>query len=680
MSGVLGPTYLYMPDLPMWLHWGIYLGVVAAAVAAAILLTAKLRRLSITLAQVAGGLFAAWRRNPSSVTRAFFGEVVGQRKVRRNRRGAWLHGVILSSFTMLLLGTTLIGVQHDLTSRLVGWEFLRGDFYLVEKFLLDFAALGLLVGVGLAMWRRYHVRPASLGSRPSIPLVYGALIFMSLSGLVLEATRELLIPVSWPWWSFAGHLVALVLSPLIGRHLLLAYEIAWGVHVMAAFTFLGAGLATMLDHVVMVPTNIVLGAARTSGLVARPFDLAAALEAEEDLENLTAGFSNPQELAWDRRLMLDACINCGRCEAVCPATASGRPLSPRTLVQSLRSDLRAGTPQEGDLFLRGVLREETIWSCLTCSACREECPVGIDQPGVILDMRRHLAEQGHLDEQQAAVLSGLERNQNPLGLPSYERAQWLSAAKVPTIREKPDAEYLYWIGCMASYDQRARSIATSMIQIMDHVGITYAVLGNEEQCHGECQRRLGDEAGFQVRTMELAERLRSISTTKILTHCPHCMNTFVNDYREFGIELEVVHHSQLLAQLIESGRLRVPGLGGEGNVAYHDPCNLGRILGEFNAPRTVVQAAVGPQFVEFGKNSEKSFCCGAGGANYFYKASGQESVAGLRLGQAREVGATTVATACPFCMAMLEDATRSGGLEDEMKIRDLSELIAEQLP
>jgi Fe-S oxidoreductase len=679
MNAVLGPTYLYMPDLPAWLHWGIYLGVLAAGFAALTLLAAKLRRLSITPAQVGRGLLDAWRRDPGAVSGAVVGQVLAQRRVRRNRRAAWLHGVILSSFTMLLLGTTLIGIQHDLTSRLVGWEFLRGDFYLVEKFLLDVAALGLLAGVALAWWRRFRLRPSSLGPRPSIPLVYGALVFMSLSGLALEATRELLIPVSWPWWSFVGHLVALAISPVVGTHLLLAYDIAWGVHVVAAFTFIGAGAATMLDHVVMVPTNIVLAATRPSGLVVKPFDLAGALEAQEDLENLTAGFSNPQELAWNRRLMLDACLNCGRCEAVCPATASGRPLSPRTLVQSLRDDLRAGAPGEGDLFFRGVLSEDTIWSCLTCSACRVECPAGIDQPGVILDMRRHLTEQGRLDEQQAAVLAGLERNQNPLGLPSYQRAEWMSEAHVPTIHERPDAEYLYWIGCMASYDQRARSIATSMMQIMDHVGITYAVLGNEEKCHGECQRRLGDEAGFQVRTMEMAEQLRSIPTTKILTHCPHCMNTFVNDYREFGIELQVVHHSQLLAELIESGRLEVPVSAVAGAVAYHDPCNLGRILGEFDAPRTVVKSAVGPQFVEFGRNADKSFCCGAGGANYFYKAPAQESVSGLRLGQAREVGASTVATACPFCMAMLEDATRSGGLEDEIKVRDLSELVAEQL-
>jgi Fe-S oxidoreductase len=679
---LLGPRYLYMPDLPMWLHWGIYVALLGSLSVACLLYILKLRRLGISVYQLLAGLRSAVSQNPRDVLAVFFGDALGQRRERRARLGAVLHSLIFYSFGMLLLGTTLIGVQHDLTSRLFGFEYLQGDFYLGEKALLDGAALGLLAGVAIAMWRRYRVRPAHLGARRSVGVVYGSLIFMSLSGLVLEATRELLLPTTWAWWTYAGHVVALAIHPIIGVHALLAYEIMWAIHVSAAFTLVGAGAATTLDHVVTVPTNLVLATNRRSGLVAPPFDLSAILEAEGDLENLSAGFANPSELTWDRRLMLDACLNCGRCEATCPATISGRALSPRLLIQALRTDLRRGE-QTGeataDVFGRGVVSEDAIWSCLTCSACRRECPAGIDQPGVILDLRRHLAEQGRLDEQKALVLSGLERNQNPLGLPSYQRADWLIELGVPSIRERPDVEYLYWIGCMASYDQRAREIVRSMIKILEHVGVTFAILGNEEQCHGECQRRLGDEAGFQLRTMELSAQLRDFGVKKILTHCPHCMNTFKNDYKEFGHDFEVVHHSQLLAQLIDDGRLSIdPALGG-GGVAYHDPCNLGRILGVFDAPRAVVKASVG-EVVEFERNAEKSFCCGAGGANYFYKVEATQSVAGLRLAQAREVGAEMVATACPFCLGMLEDASRSDDAEHAMKVMDLAELVAARLP
>jgi len=680
---LLGPKYLYMPDLPLWLHWAIYVAMLGALGCAAIIVVRKLRRLRITVRQLYQGVRRAVSQHPSAVFAALAGDVLGQRKVRRDPYGGAMHGLIFGSFCVLLLGTTLIGVQHDLTSRLFGVEYLQGNFYLGEKALLDTAALGLLAGVCMALWRRYHSRPAHLGRRQSVGLAYVSLIFMSVSGLVLEATRELLIPTTWSWWTYAGHSVATIIHPLIGGHELLAYESMWAVHVIAAFTFIAAAAATTLDHAVVLPTNLVLGTDRTSGLTARPFDLAAVLEAEGDLETLTAGFGNPMELSWDRRLMIDSCINCGRCEAACPATAAGRPLSPRLLIQALRTDMRtdgAAKDEGSDVFGRGILSEETIWSCLTCSACRQECPAGIDQPGVILDMRRHLAEKGELDEQKAAVLSGLERNQNPLGLPSYQRADWLTDLGVQSIRENRDVEYLYWIGCMASYDQRARDIVRAMMKILDHVGITFAILGNEEQCHGECQRRLGDEAGFQLRTMELSEQLRGYGVKKILTHCPHCMNTFTNDYREFGIDLEVVHHSQLLAQLIDSKRLNIEPASAGGSVAYHDPCNLGRILGVYDAPRTVVKASVGDQMVEFERSRDRSFCCGAGGANYFYKVPAAESVSGMRITQARDVGAQTVATACPFCMAMLEDASRSGEAHGEMKVMDLSELVAGQLP
>ncbi len=677
---MIGAAYTYMPDLPMWLHWGIYVMFAGSMCAAGAILTHKIHRLEIGWRELVSGLRTSLVARPRVVLDTLARESVGQRRIRRNRLGGLLHGLIFYSFLMLLLGTTLIGVQHDVSARLFGFSFLRGGFYLVEKALLDTAGVALLRGVGVAMWRRHRVRPPHLGQRASLHLVYGALAFMSLSGLVLEATRNLAVPSGTGWWTYAGHVVAIVIHPVIGVHVLGAYKLAWAIHVIAAFTFIGAAAGTTLDHVVMVPVNLILASNRPSGLTARPFDLAAALEAEEDLDELTAGFANPMDLSWDRRLMLDSCVNCGRCEAICPATAAGRPLSPRLLVQALRNDMRqTGTAEHtlSDVFERSVINEDTIWSCLTCSACRQECPVGIDQPGVVLDLRRHLAEGGRLDEPKALVLAGLERNQNPLGLPSYQRADWLTELGVPSIREKPDVDFLYWIGCMASYDQRAREIVRSMIKILEHVGLTVAVLGNEEQCHGECQRRLGDEAGFQVRTMEMAQLLESCGTKRILTHCPHCMNTFTNDYREFGIELEVVHHSQLLAELIESGRLDIdPAL--EGSVAYHDPCNLGRVLGVYDAPRAVVRASAG-EVVEFERHGDASFCCGAGGANYFYKTPGATSVSGLRLAQARDVGAATVATACPFCLGMLEDATKSGDATP-VKIRDLSELVAAQLP
>ena len=667
-------AYRYMPDLPMWLHWGIYVATAIVAIVGVVLADHKLRRAHVTWREWYVGMTRVLWRRRGAVASVWAHDVIGQRRTRRNRAGAVLHSLIFYSFLILLGGTTLIGIQHDVTLRLFGMRYLVGGFYVAEKFVLDTAALGLIAGVLLAMRRRYLTRPSHLGPRASIPAVYAGLLFVALSGLVLEATRELALPAHWYAWSYAGHVVAVVIGPLATAHRIGLYQAAWAVHVASAFALLGAAGATTLDHVLLVTSNLTLSTDRGAGLVTKPFDLPALLEAEADLEGLSAGIAFTSQLSWDRRLMVDACLNCGRCEAVCPATAAGRPLSPRRLVQALRDDLHEGSGV--DVFTGGRIDEDTVWSCLTCSACRVECPVGIDQPGLILGLRRHLAEEGRLDEPKSLVLSGLERNQNPLGLPSYQRQQWLRDLGVPTIEEKPDAEFLYWIGCMASYDDRAKSIVRSMLAIMDRAGVTYALLSSE-QCHGESQRRLGDEAGFQMRTMEIAENLRAAGDATILTHCPHCVNTFVNDYREFGIELKVLHHSQLVATLMAQGRLNVTANENE-TVAYHDPCNLGRVLGEYAAPRAVVRAT-SSRVVEFERSGDRSFCCGAGGANYFYKAPARQSVSGMRLDQAREVGASTVATACPFCMGMLEDAARTSESEGVVQIRDVAELVAERL-
>lgn len=667
-------AYRYMPDLPLWLHWGIYVATALVVVVGATLADHKLRRARVSWGEWFRGVGQALRRRRSAVASVWARDVLGQRRTRRDRAGAVLHSLIFYSFLILLAGTTLIGVQHDVTLQLFRWRYLVGGFYVAEKFGLDTAALGLIVGVLLAMRRRYLTRPPHLGPRASIPIVYTGLLFVAVSGLGLEATRELALPAHWYGWSYAGHALAVTIAPFATAHRIGLYQVAWAVHVASAFILLGAAGATTLDHVLLVTSNLTLSVNRGSGLVAKPFDLPALLEAESDLEGLSAGIAFASQLSWDRRLMVDACLNCGRCEAVCPATAAGRPLSPRRLVQALRDDLHEGSGV--DVFSGGRIDEDTVWSCLTCSACRVECPAGIDQPGLILDLRRHLTEEGRLDEPKSLVLAGLERNQNPLGLPSYQRQQWLRDLGVPTIEEKPDAEFLYWIGCMASYDERAKSIVRSMLAIMDRAGVTYALLASE-QCHGESQRRLGDEAGFQMRTMEIAEGLRAANGATILTHCPHCVNTFVNDYREFGIELKVLHHSQLVATLMAEGRLNVVASDSE-TVAYHDPCNLGRVLGEYEAPRAVVRAT-SSNVVEFDRSRDRSFCCGAGGANYFFKAPATQSVSGLRLDQAREAGASTVATACPFCMGMLEDAARTSESQGMVQIRDVAELVAERL-
>lgn len=691
------PTREFMPRLPEWLQLGIYVAFIISAAVFVVLLGKRIRRSGTTWQEFGSGLKKSVQSDPSLVLRRLIGEVLGQARVRRDATGAWLHLSIFWSFIVLTIGTGLVALEHDFTELLFGFSFLHGPFYLGYEFVLDTAALVLILGAGIAMWRRYVSRPSHLGGRRSVSLVYALLLYFSLSGLVLEALRLLVTPVPWASWSYVGNALAKLLSPIVGTDPAGAYQTVWAAHVVVVFLVIAVVPLIMLDHIVILPANIMLQAHTTPGKLRSPFNLPALIEAEGDLEGISSGLRNPIDLTWDRRFMLDACIDCGRCEAVCPATAAGRPLSPRVLIQALGRDLResvasssareisdaeaAHPAAEEDVFLRGVLDEATAWSCVQCGACARECPALIDQPGTIVELRRNLVENGRIDDRQAALLAGLERNQNPLGLPSYQRADWLSEMSVPTLAENQDVEYLYWIGCQASYDQRIREIARSMIRILRHAGVSFAVLGEEERCLGENQRKLGDEAGFQMRAMENIEILKAYGVRKILTHCPHCLATLTKDYPEFGADFEVIHHSVLLAELITQGRVPAPAPGDAGTITYHDPCNLGRLGGEYDAPRDVVNFARGNKvFVEIGRTRDRGFCCGAGGANYFYKVEAPTSISTLRLDQAIDTGADTLAVACPFCLGMFEDAARSSNTEKAPQISDLAELLAAALP
>jgi Fe-S oxidoreductase len=685
-NDLIGPPLReFMPGLPGWLPMALYAALVPTVIVFAWLFTRRIERSGTSVREAVGGLVAAIRAHPKVVARRVFVDVLGQQRVRRDRLGSVLHLLIFGSFLALLVGTSLIAIEHDFTEPLFDFSFLHGPFYLGYELVLDTAALALIAGTSLAMWRRYRLKPTHLGGRRSIHLVYGLLLYFALSGLVLEGLRLLTQPVPWSRWSYAGHSLSVLLDPILGGHAVGAYQAVWAFHVIVVFVVIAIVPLLMLDHILILPINIALQADRQPGTLRTPFDLPAIIAADGDLDGIKSGFGSPAELSWDRRFMLDACIDCGRCEAVCPAQAAGRDLSPRLLIQALGADLRTsvadGQPPQEDVFVRGVLEEATVWSCLSCGACARECPAIIDQPGTIVELRRHLVEEGKVDDRQAALLSGLERNNNPLGLPSYQRSDWLTEMGVPTVAEEPDAEYLYWIGCMASYDPRARGVAVAMIRILRHVGISFAVLGSEEKCLGESQRKLGDEAGFQIRAMENIETFRSHNIRKVLTHCPHCMSTLTKDYPQFGSDMEVVHHSALLAELIQQGRVPAPLAGDTGTLTYHDPCNLGRLSGIYDPPREVAKFAGGEQFVELEQSRDKSFCCGAGGANYFYKVPEEMSVSSLRLLQITAVGADTVATACPFCLGMLEDAASSSpGDKAPPKIADLAELVAAGLP
>jgi Fe-S oxidoreductase len=679
-AGSPEPFRAFLPALPGWVDPLVY---VAFAAMLAFLIwdaTLRLRRWGVGWREFLSTVWRRVRRRPAAVAGVLARDGVGQQRVRRQRYAGVMHVLIFWAFLVLTLGTLLIGLEQDVTARIAGLRLLRGDFYLGYEVALDTAGLLLVAGVLLAAWRRFVRRPESLPPRRGIGLVYALLLYVALSGFLLEALRLLVRPVPWAHYSYVGWSLGRLLAPLAGPHPLALYWAVWGAHVAVAFAGMAIVLRTALDHAVLLPINMALQAGRDPGRLAFPFNLAT-LTDEAALESLSAGFGDVANLAWPHRLSLDVCVECGRCDLVCPALAAGRPLSPRGLVRALSQEIRTAgeaIPQGGgNLFARGVIEEATVWSCVTCGACARECPASIDHPGTVVDLRRFLVAEGQLDQRQLALAENLERHGNPLGLPSFQRAEWLEDLAVPSLRDRPGAEYLYWIGCMAAYDPRVRSVAEAMVRILQHADVNFAVLGAEERCCGESARKLGDEAGFQVRAMETIALLQEHGVSKILTHCPHCLTTLAKDYPELGGSFEVVHHSELLARLIREKRVPTPVASQDGPVTYHDPCQLGRLGGQYEAPRQVVKSAADDRFVEMQRSRDRGFCCGAGGSGYWWVVPERQKISHLRLEHAGAVGAKTVATACPFCLAMLEDASRA---TEGPRVADLAELVAAGLP
>ncbi|MEM4560806.1 MAG: (Fe-S)-binding protein, partial [Candidatus Caldarchaeum sp.] len=387
-------------------------------------------------------------------------------------------------------------------------------------------------------------------------------------------------------------------------------------------------------------------------------------------------------VSWTQRLALDACTDCGRCEAACPAFWAGTPLSPRNVVQKLKGLMWSEDGLEKDVFSSGVVEEDEVWACTTCHACVEACPVLIRPMDYLLEMRRALTLEGRLDKKKTTMLTNLARYGNPYGLDPSEKQRLLeelASVGVKTIQENPEAEYLYWIGCASTYDARSRSIVKSMVHILQKAGVSFAVLGMDEFCNGDPARRVGEEGRFQEMAMANAEILKKLSVRKMIVHCPHCYNTFKKEYPEFGLKLEVFHHTQIIGELLKSGRIK-PAKPLKEKLTLHDSCYIGRVNGVFEEPRYALRQVAGSEnFVEMGRRGVKSFCCGAGGSTYWYEVRRHDRESIIRMKEALDTSADVLVVECPYCMQMFGDAARVMGAEDKIKLKDIAEIVAESV-
>jgi Fe-S oxidoreductase len=581
-----------------------------------------------------------------------------------------MHAFIFWGFLVLFptIVMALIGVVDRETT--LPWLGRQGWFFL----LVDVFVLLVLVGIVTAAAIRKVQRPrrfegSHLGEADLILALIGGIV----TTLALwHASRISLGLSEWPAeWSFLAN----GLSGLFGTGTAteaLERSLVWA-HVLIVLGFLSYLPHSKHLHIATAAINVWFGRTGARGrLEPLRFDL-------EDEAELRFGAATVADLTWKQMLDTMSCTECGRCQDVCPAFATGKALSPKLLIMGLRDHLFAEGPKalaggEVTPLVPNAVADEVVWDCVTCGACVRECPVAIEHVDHIVDLRRQLVMvDARFPDEAATMLRDVERAGNPWGKPQPERGNWAAGLGVRVLQPgDPAPEVLYWVGCAASFDERARAAAVSTATLLVKAGVDVAILGPREGCTGDPARRMGDEYTFQALAQQNVATLEEAGLTRIVTSCPHCFNTLDNEYPDFGGEYEVVHHTELLAELVRDGRLTPKG--SEATITYHDSCYLARHNDVRSAPRELVSRIGRP--LEMAKSGVSTFCCGAGGAHMW-----MEERAGAineeRVRQAAETGAETLAVACPFCTVMLDDGVRSSGRE--LRVVDVSTLLAEAL-
>lgn len=663
--------------------------------------------LLVPTALVAGygvyGHWSRWRRGrpaarfdrPWERVRLLLRHAVAQRRTARERYAGLFHVFISYGFVVLTVATTVVALDADF-----GTAIMRGRFYLYfQSFFVDLFGALVMLGVLMAAARRYVQRPRKLVHTDEAALILAAVFILCLQGFLVEGWRIAATKDPWGAWSPLGNLVARASLQLLSVEAIRsAHAFTWWFHLTLSFAFLAWLPYTKMAHVVTAPLNIYAANLAPMGAALKNIDFE---QTESFGVNSLAGFT------WKDLLDLDACTECGRCTAVCPAHAVGKELSPRDIILQLR-DLMHERPREafGLVSTNGkgasvtpADREPTtdveaskplpiigavpatspvpLWQCTTCAACMEACPVFIEQMPKIVDMRRFLVmeEAEFPDSMQEAVMS-LERRGHPFSGTQASRMDWAEGLHVKHVSEAKDAEVLLWVGCGGALIERNQKVTRATAQLLEQAGVKFAVLGREEKCSGDPARRIGNEFLFEQLARENVSNLNRHHVKKVVTACPHCFNTFRNEYPAYGGAFEVFHHSEFLARLVEEGRLKPISESGK-KVTFHDPCYLGRQNGVYDAPRALVQISSRGNAVEMARTRNNSFCCGGGGGMSFVDEPPDRRVNQERAREALETGADVLAVGCPFCMTMMEDGVNARRGDRDMKVMDVAELLWE---
>ena len=600
----------------------------------------------------------------------------------------FIHALVAWGFTLYLV----VNIVDVLYGFIPGFHFFPNYFIgKVYRLFVDIFTVLVLLGVVYFLVRRFIFKDnrlvinepvmlndlAKKGMRND-SLIVGLFIFLHVGSRLLAASFEIARNGS-DTFQPAATTIALLWSDFSQESIIISEHIFWWIALGLILGFLPYFPFTKHAHLFMGPLNYMAKTERTS---------MAALEAIDFEDDSIDQFGAGQLGHLPQSQILDAyaCIQCSRCQDACPAYETGKELSPSALEINKRYFLN----NHLDEFINGsipdaaitdiLLTDEAAWSCTTCGYCVEVCPVGNEPMLDILRARQDLVMMESKFPQEAMeTFDKIENYGNPWGLSPQEREVWMEGKEVPLMRDKKEAEVLYWAGCAGAYDNRGKEISQAVVDVLNEAKVDFASLGNEETCTGDSARRIGNEYLFQTMAEKNLETFGKYKFKKIVTQCPHCFTTLKNDYSELGADLEVVHHSQFIGELVSEGKIS-PKAWLDENVTYHDACYLGRHNDEYDAPRDVIQSIMkNGSLVEMEKSREESFCCGAGGGNMWYEIKTGERINHNRFKQAADTGATTVATSCNFCNIMMEDGMKVTGNDDKMKVMDIAELVSKSL-
>ena len=595
-------------------------------------------------------------------------------KVPRFKYVGFFHSLIFYGFLILFIATDIVAVHAD-----TPFKIFQGTTYIVVSFLADFAGLMVLAGIAIAYHRRYIKKPDYLSAtKPKQELfMYNMLVALVVIGYLIEGLRILGtgMPINESRWSPIGWAIASGFGYLNLSDTFLAYTFRslWFLHMVNTMAFVASIGYSKFGHIFLLPIEALLTPDRR-GAVLNPMNF-------ENENAETFGLGKLSELTMKNNLDLLSCVECGRCTQVCPANLAGKILDPKKIITKAR-DLAFATKDSGqtDAEIWGenpIYTSNELDACTTCGACMEECPANIEHVNIIMEAKRYKAlTLGDIPPAAADAVNKIKNQGNPWGIAQHDRFKWADGLNVPVIEAGKKVDYLYYVGCAGSYDGSNQKVVKDTIGMLKKAGVSFAVMGKTEKCNGDPIRRFGDEYSFYEIAIENIANMRQYDFGKVVTHCPHCLHTIGKEYAKFEDgAFDTVHHTELLAELIDTGKL-YPEKAINEELTFHDPCYLGRHHGEYNAPRAILNSIQGIKLKEMERSKDKALCCGMGGGNMWYELPEGEHIANNRLKDIGEKEVNKLATACSYCMINFNSSKAHVKETENLEVEDVASILA----